>query len=89
MPLQKENYAAVAAFLAGPAWADLKRSLLDERPAPALPADLPHVAAAKGFQRAEWDAVIRKIEELGKGAAAGGVSDALRFVTRDPIDERD
>jgi hypothetical protein len=62
--LRKENLTSAASFIAGPLWADMKTCLLDRRPEPASPDDLPHVAAAKGFQRSAWEACIAEIEKL-------------------------
>lgn len=64
MFLRQENLEAASEFIAGPVWADLKRCLLDRRPGAPSPEDLPHVAAAKGFQRAAWEAAIAALEKL-------------------------
>ena len=62
--LKKESLKGAAEFVNGIIWQDIKRCLIANKPSAAIPQDEPHVAAAKGFQRDAWEAVITEIERL-------------------------
>lgn len=66
MYLSQHNHAPMVAFLTGGLWPDIKRCLQERRPNAPEVTDLPHVAAAKGFQRAAWDKMIEEIEKLAQ-----------------------
>ena len=62
--IAKENMAASLAFVRGPLWADMRRALMARRPAAASANEAPHEAAARGFQRASWEAALDELELL-------------------------
>lgn len=64
MYIAKENLAAALAFIRGPLWADMKRAAMDRRPNAADPAQPPHEAAARGFQRDAWEKAFAELEKL-------------------------
>lgn len=64
MYIAKENLAAALAFIRGPLWADMKRAALERRPPAADPAQPPHEAAARGFQRDAWERAFAELEKL-------------------------
>lgn len=62
--LQKTNQKAAADLLNGMVWQDIKRCLLDRRPPAPDAKDPSHIAAARGHQRAGFEAAIEAIEKL-------------------------
>lgn len=64
MFIAKENMAAALAFIRSPLWTDLKRATLERRPTAADPAQPPHEAAARGFQRDAWEKALAELEKL-------------------------
>jgi hypothetical protein len=62
--LQKTNQKAAGEFLNGPLWADFKRCLLDRRPPTPDAKEPSHTAAARGHQRAGFEAAIEAMERI-------------------------
>lgn len=62
--LLETNTKGAAEFVNGGLWADFKRALLERRPPAPDALDEPHVAAAKGHQRAAFERCIDEIEKL-------------------------
>lgn len=64
MHLKKPNQKPAADFLNGPVWQDIRRCLFERCPPHPDAKDEPHVAAAKGHQRAGAEYIITTIEKL-------------------------
>lgn len=62
--LQKDNVNPAAVFVGGPLWADIKRCLLQRKPASPLVNDSADIAAAKGHQRTGFEKAIEELEGL-------------------------
>lgn len=64
MYIAKENLAAALAFIRGPLWADMRHAAMQRRPTAPDPAQMPHEAAARGFQRDAWEKAFDELEKL-------------------------
>lgn len=62
--IAKEHLAPALAFIRGPLWADMRRAAMERRPPAADPAQPPHEAAARGFQRDAWEKAFDELEKL-------------------------
>lgn len=56
--------AAALAFIRSPLWMDMRRAAMNRRPNAADPAQSPHEAAARGFQRDAWEKAFDELEKL-------------------------
>ena len=64
MYLLKDNLLPATNFINSPLWADIKRCLREREPKSADRTDLPHTAAAAGFERKGFEFAIEQIEFL-------------------------